>query len=250
MFNWLTALPQWFQMVFSIAMLIAGAVFVGSLIKRGFSFVFGKLNINTGSPRKSNKNVHSRCKHAKDVIILLNETNKIIVQKMEIRYYETLKQQMGFAEEKATVVEGLLLKVMIGLLQKKNIPSPVEAEVFLGYKVILNVVHNDLINKIRISFRENHYAEMPEMDFLDYVDRKVDFLILSGTSLMNELFYFQDPVSRDELYKANMDKVHELKMHFMEAFMMARKVAMAQQKKLIDLDMRLEELINPWISEV
>lgn len=250
MFNWLTALPQWFQMVFSIAMLLTGVVFAISLLRRGFSFVFGKLKLNTGLRNRSVKNVHSRCKHAKDVIILLNETNKIIVQKMEIRYYETLKQQMSFAEEKAAVVEGLLLKVMIGIIQQKNIPAPVETEVFGGYKVILNVVHNDLINKLRIAFRENHYAEMPEMDFLDYVDRKVDYMILSGTSSMNELYYFQAPVNREELYKANMDKVHELKMHFMEAFMQARKVAINQQKKLVELDMKLEELINPWISEV
>lgn len=247
MFAWLAELPQWFQMGVAVIIIAAFIFCVIVLVKRGFSVVFGKLRIATDISVKPTKNIHSQCIHVKDVIILLNETNKIIVQKMQIQYYEILKQQMNFAEEKIAVIEGIFLKLMIETLRKKDIYNAIETDIFNGYRVILRVIANDVINKIRISFRENHYNEIVDMDFPEYADQKINYIIMNCSTMMNELYYFKEPVSREEIFKVNMNNIQEIKSHMMEAFINAKKVAIAQQNRIEYLDRALEKLINEWL---
>jgi hypothetical protein len=64
---------------------------------------------------------------------------------------------------------------------------------------------------------------------------------------MNELYYFKEPVSREEIFKVNMNNIQEIKSHMMEAFINAKKVAIAQQNRIEYLDRALEKLINEWL---
>jgi hypothetical protein len=250
MFEWLSGLPKWYQMFFTsiISFVIIGTIY--ALIKKGASVAFGRFSLKTESKEEvaDGKNIHSKCPHVKDVIILLNDTTRILSEKMEIKHYETMRRQMNFAHEKAGLIEGLMLKVFIKLLQKCDIDHPTESEAFQAYKIILTVLKHEMLAKFREYLRENNFAEMSEADFNSYTETKTDSITAKATTVLNELYYCNKPVDRESLYEANVEKTIEIRNCLREVFVHARKVAVEHKYRLEALDRKLEALIEPFLS--
>jgi hypothetical protein len=197
---------------------------------------------------KVEESPHATCLHVKDIIIILNETNKILTKKMEIKYYETLRKQMSYAEERASLIEGEVLKIYISLLQSANVQNPIESESFEAYRLILSVVRIELINVLRIIFREHDFAALGEMDFNSFVEGKVSAMIAQATASLNQLYFIKSVVTRDQSYKANMDRISEIKAMIREVFVYARKIALEHKQRLEELDTKLELAIKKIIG--
>jgi len=246
MIDLIIGLPIWFQISFLIVLLVVIVFVVIQMINKGYNFVFGKASIKLSGKNECTSNVHSNCKHVKDVFILLDEVIDILDKKMEYKFFGCLKKQMNLVDDKAAIIEGLLFKIYIDLIKSKNVVNPVDSELFQTYKLIISVIENNIIRKIRGFFRDNNYYLMNELEFSSYVDRKIDFIIFEALNMLNDFYFIKEPISREELYEANMKEIGQIRAHFEELFFQARLVSIEYHNKIQNLENNIKKLIEPW----
>lgn len=245
MFDWLTALPQWFQIFFLSSMGILFWVIIGTMLKKGFSFAYGKFSLSSGKYEVINP--HAKCQHVKDIFYLLMEQQNIILKKEEIKK-NTLSRQMNYAEERFICILGDMQDIYIKLLQDLGEDHPTEVYGFKAYQVVLELLKVEILFKIRIVFRRNKLCEMSEEEFSRYSKDKTEMLITVIFDFITHKYFYIKNVSKEDLYKANSEYINEMKTHIFEIIMRARSVSIEHTKIVNEFDKELEELIVECIG--
>jgi len=247
-FELLQGLPNWFQMVFiSIAVFLIGYILIMLLQKiNTIKYKKGNLTINSDIKNKNcnNKSPHAGCPHAKDIVILLNDTIKIMTRKFEIIFFSTLRQQMNCTEEIVDQIIVLMQKTYLNLLQKKGIENLIHGHSYSMYRVILMIVKRLILDSLRNSFREDKISEMNDITYIEYMESKIDSLISQLNTHLNDLYSYDTDITIEELYAENKLKFSEYKAIFKIIFNKARKVALENNKELNILDKNLETVFE------
>ncbi len=253
MFEWLASLPFWFQISFG---LIATSAIVYALIslvrilvqvlKSGFDLRSGDSSLVVGSAHKI-KSPHSSCKNRSDIVLLLHETDKILYEKYSLKCVEQIRTQMNYAEQKIDQIRSSLQLLYLELLEKKGITKVVGSISYNFYRLVLKEVQIEILKKYRQAFRENHFDEMTEIAFMGYTNDKFDFFRSETIEIMNNLYFYEEDISREELFKELQSHMPRLKEMFVEIFQSARQISLDFKIKLLECDERLQRLVDKYL---
>jgi uncharacterized protein YutD len=154
---------------------------------------------------------------------------------------------MNYAEQKAEQAKAVLQRRYLSILSEKNIAQVVSSSSFIAYQIVLKNASFEILRVLRQSFRENHFDEMGEKDFSNFVTDKVDYILSYGTDLLNSLYFFHDDITREELYNKNMEIVPKLKEIAVDVFDSARKISMDNKVKIMAIDEKMDKILNMCI---
>ena len=251
MFEWLSGLSPWFQKLVTLGVFGLLAFVVFASVRMGVYFHFKNAKFQLGRRDRDGKEVdspHAACPHVKDIIIMLNDTQRILDRRGEIRHYETLTKQMNYVDEKANLIKGELLKVYLELLKQKGVEHPTQSASYDAYQLVLKVIRNEIVTMIRIMIRENNFDKFSEQSFHLFTENKIEALITTATSSLNMIYLDSNVISRQEIYEANMGIVSDIRKSAREMFITVRKIACDYHKELEVLDEKMADVVGRVIG--
>jgi hypothetical protein len=154
---------------------------------------------------------------------------------------------MNYAEQKADQIRAYMQAMYLKLLESKGIASVVGSTSYSCYRLLLKDLMTELLKEIRQSFRENHFIDMQEGIFNKYMSDKFDFFRSTATELINQLYFYEADIAREELYSYNMDNIQKIREYFYDVYIQAREISLEYRKKQKELDEKLEKLLEKYL---
>jgi hypothetical protein len=250
-------LPQWFQILTTILFALVGLIVFGAsfkvlwkLLKKGIQWKFGhsKLIIGSDTQTTIKENPHVNCPNFADVIVLLNNSSKLYHEKFVLQYMTQIRDQMNYAEQKADELRFLLLSFYLKLLEQKGISGVVGSISASCYRLVLKDVSSELLKLVRQSFRENHFIDMNESSFNAYVNDKFEFLKSTGSELLNQSYFYDADIPREELYSYNLEHLLQIKEILFHVYARAKELALEYKEKERLLDEKLEKIFERHVG--
>lgn len=253
--GWLQSLPEWEEILVLCGVVVislgALAAIIVTVLNRG-KVRISKAGVEIESApvagtRKKPK--HAGCKNVSDIIIVLNKNQEIADRVFEIKYIETLREQMSFSDGKAIQIRGAMERPFIDVLASALKREGTSVEVlshhdYRVYSLCLDKLHVQNTEFIKQSLRENHYLDITEVEFDVYVGNKIDTIFQMTTSLLNAA-YFGDVIPRGMLYKLNLERVAvEVRTLLYDIFLNARRIAGEKKKRIDQLQKERDDFIN------
>jgi hypothetical protein len=216
------------------------------VLKAGFNLHAGDNSLTIGTEHKM-KSPHATCKNRSDIIILIHETDQILHEKYSLKYVEQVRSQMNYAEQKIDQIRSHLQLIYINLLEKKGLEKIVGSTSYNFYRLVLREAQTELLNNYRQSFRENHFDQMSELVFTNFINNKFDFFRSETIEVMNNLYFYEEDITREELFKELQSHMPRLKEMFVEIFQSARQISLDYKIKLLECDERLQRLVDKYL---
>lgn len=256
--NWVNDLPQWFQMMFMSGFTFSAMALIYMAMKRGLKLKTSKGEVQVGgdagpggavvgTPKK--KSPHSGCPNAKDIVVILNRAMQILTRKLEIKNYETIRQQISVAEDRISAAVLMAQATFIDLLKAKGVEHVTTSDSFEFYRLVLSGLKDSLLREFREIFRDTKIAEQDEATYGEFTERKIDLIIGRTTLFLNDGYRYQKDVHREELYDANMESVTRYKSLIREVFQHARRFSQEGCREMNRLDAELEAIIKDAVGE-
>lgn len=258
MFTWLSHLPQWFQILFSVFILI---LFIYVLIttilplfKKGVTFKNGDKLILFGNSQPNTLAVCTNqggesCPFRKDLLLFLNESTRLLNERYTILFVNQIKDQMNYTEQKLDQVRMKLHGIYLSKLKDKGATVLVQNKSFVAYKYILRDIQKDMIKLFRYFFRENHFCELNELEFTNYITSKFEYLASELTDALNDIYYDDEHITREELHEYNKEYILDIKPFIVEIFQYARSVSIDYKVQLLEIDEKIDNLVKRFINK-
>jgi len=243
MFTWLASLPMAAQMTLGMGVVALLFVIMYVIVQKGANIKYKDMIFSVGNKKTDTE---SECPDVKDVIIMLNSVLDIYAKKFEIKHYKSLRSQMNYAEERSIQVLGLMQKIYLSLLRDKGVEDIITSMSFQAYRLILLVLQKDLEKRVREALRENNLCNMSDAEFREYACIKIDILIGHATSILNEIYFYQNDIDRETLLQENMKHIQDIKRIFLDVFERARKISIDVHAQMDELDEQLSVLLQPF----
>jgi len=156
--------------------------------------------------KMKNISPHSKCPHAKDVVMILTQQRKNIrkVDKIELKYIP--RDLMNFAEDVLDKIISRMYSVFLTLLkEKKGLKRDIVSDSsFHLYKLAVNSSKRSILKELLRMIYENSFLEKKKNGKWDeYKKIKTTNLIDMMTEGLNE-HYICDIPSREEVYNRNV----------------------------------------------
>jgi len=249
---------QWWELVlmflFGAVILVGAVASLASIIRRnkiGFSFGKGKVQVSASDdPTGTVQRKHPDCPYWQEILLIIEYQTDAIKRITRIEEIQTIKEQMGYAEQKMGEIRGMLRKVFLKVLRnvrgsKENLVGSAEA---IGYENVLKILTYEMLNEFRFIFRENHIVDIEGSDFEMYLRSKVGHLQSRITELLNELYIPGVNPSRERLYDENQEIVSDINEAMEEVIRHGRQIGLARQKDIeairSELRTKIERLIG------
>lgn len=246
MVEWLKSLPQWFQMI----VISSGTLFVFFLllqaIKKGIKFKKGELSIGNKLNKKNKKHPHQDCVHAKDALVIIQKTIELVVERVDVKNYNSLKRQMNYANDRGKQIISILQKNYLNLLETKGIKDVVESDSFQVYRLVLLVLKDLMMDSIRNHFTNEDFNTLTELQFSSFLENTIEMLLSEASEHLNELYFYNKIITREELYKHNMKIVLECKNILKEVVVKAKIIEVENAGKIKEIDEDLIKLMEEF----
>jgi len=233
MFDFFNTLPVAVQIVIinaafllCIAILIIGAKNKMKLTSKFFNLSFGAQ------------------KDGCNIMRLLETSWESAWRKFEIKHIDSVKLQMNQVESSVKLLRNLLLKTYCSMLSEAGHDDPIQSDSCKSYSIILKLVEERLIDKIRFYIRENHLAERSTQEFDVYIRQRSVELRLYITDLLNDLYYFNADIKRNELYDANTKHNFAFDEIIKNSFEQCRTIAADTNNQIKRMESKDKERIN------
>lgn len=249
MFEWLMQLPVWVQIVFALIILGCFIYVFINLLRAGFSFTKNNTSISFGSEKKYLPK-HANCPHAKDIIIVLNETQQVLHQKYIVEYKEQMQTQMNYAEQKADQIRMLFQKIAVDELEKLDEADPkiLQLNIFL-VRLMFREIENNVLALFRTSFRINHFDEMSEKEFGIFCGEKADFIIAQINEMFSNLHTYHNMIAASRLIETVFNPIrNKLAESVVDVYQNARSVALDNKVKLLAFDEKIDRIMKKYIT--
>ena len=240
--DFLSSWPLWFQIILS-SMTILLLFFI---VREGLEISKGKIKLRIGKKINNlcRRFPHKNCHNARDIMLIINELDFLKMEKWHIENIDQIRIQMNYAEQKTEEAKSVLQQTYLNALIEKNVVQAASSKSYLAYQIILHVLMYRILEKLRISFLENHFYEMTEKDFTLYLNDKVSFLLGYGSSIFNELYFIYDDLTREEFYKKNQSAFPKFAEIVIDVYRNARKVSLENKSKIIEIDSKINIILN------
>lgn len=243
-FKWLSGLPMPAQVVAFIMAIGAIGHWIYILSRRGFNI--GKdgfvLNGKAAEKTKAHVSPHKSCIHSKDVLLLLIDLPQLIVDRVMLENFKGLRQIMNLAEQQADLALSLLLKSYISLLDDKDINHAVGSMSYMVYRLLLRDMRRCLLDHVKAIVQENSYTGLTDTEFDTYATARIHQLTDHATDFLNEEYFYNIDVTRDEIYDENNRIKSEFEKIFRDFFNRTRVIGEAHKKEIRDIDDRIQKL--------
>jgi hypothetical protein len=239
----LLASPWGFGSIFSICLLI---VFI--VLRSGF-LKLSKHGIEVGKISRKKVSPHASCPYSRDIMEIIHRTLDYSEKRMQLKT-ELIENQMRFYEEYEEEVQNELKKIFLETLANKlkDIDSYIQHPEYNSYVITIKAISYDIKGYIRSCFRSNHYATLSIEEQLSYTEKKINIIVQKTTELLN-LYWRGTYVSRLDIKKANMNKIHIftdlLKEVFNRAFLLARE----NSKQLDEMEKSYKVYLDSIVGE-
>ena len=252
MFDWLQGLPIWFQIVFSIGLLLTAAYTIVNGVRKGIEFGRGKFRIKVGesTAEAASTSPHANCPHVKDIMILINELTKFTSDKYSLQ--KTLvKQQMTFAEQKLSQIRMFYLKGYSDALKETYGTNTEDEKMKISYgiyKLILKDVEHYFLDLFRGSFKDNHFGDMTEQEFELFLTDKVTYYRLQFEELISDLYFYEPCIKKEELTTISQKMGSKVRDQINDIYRNARNVSVDYKVKLMELDETIGKVIQKYVG--
>lgn len=253
MLEFLMSLSTPLQVVFFLIIPILTTIILFIVISKNKSLFLkygkGEFKIGNGDKKLDTRppSPHRNCIYKRDIVYLLNKTTELVQQKYLLLNVTQVKQQMKYAEQKIEQIRSMLQKIYLQRLETKGVKELIGSISFTSYRLVLREIQYRFKDILRDAFRDNHFDEMTENGFNDYIKDKFHYMMSEFTELMNDLYYYQEDITREELYTFNKESLSKVKEIIIEIFQNARGVAVDNKIKLLALDEELEKIIDSYL---
>lgn len=178
----------------------------------------------------------------KDAILYLFQKGEQVWRKIDrIELIEVIRNQMNYCEQRLSdlksAAEASFLELMREKLGEGNF---LNSESYLQYRIILDVVIQDLITRFRHIFRENGLPDKNEFEFQSYLEEKVSFLFNFAKRRTDEMWLGDPHINREDLVNHHSYKFYpESKKIFEDILRNGRKIS-------FDWGEKKNTLIKEW----
>ena len=249
MISMLEQLPAMFQMlIISIVTLIGSYISLKiiQLLFRGLNVKFGKLlTINTEKDipvkKKSIMEVHKNCPNWDSLTGIFVELTDLIYKKAEVSHKITelkkeldstkiensdlLKDQMDYAERKGKTIIGLCQKIYLKELEIKKITSVTKSHSYSIYRLLLtSAVRRDVEVLLRAYFKTTKLLKATDTEYRLEKEEQIKSILQMVTDILNEEYFYDVDITREELYDLNMSIHGKIKDEFEDILGEARKL--------------------------
>jgi len=174
----------------------------------------------------------------RDVAYILHRGEDIWHKINYLEMFETMRDQMNYAEERLVDVLSVVEKNFIDLLRLKlhNESAPIlSLPVFRHYQVIISSTNEAiLLPKFRALFRENRLAEKDETEFNHYLQNKASYILDCATHYVDNLWVPDDylKLTREEIKDWNAEKTYPtLKIVYEDIIRNGRKISISKKEE-------------------
>jgi len=188
----------------------------------------------------------------RDVAYILHKGEDIWHKINYLEMFETMREQMNYAEERLVDVLSVVEKNFIDLLRFKMHAesAPIlSLPVFRHYQVIISSTNEAiLLPKFRALFRENRLAEKDETEFNHYLQNKASYILECGIHYVDNLWVPDDylKLTREEIKDWNAEKTYPtLRVTYEDIIRSGRRISIAKK----DEKRRLMEELDSFIQE-
>lgn len=240
MFAWLATLPLGVDILMFLIVvgLIVGLIFfIRWLVKRGASIKIGKNGIVI------------KAKEIKDLFEV--KLPKLLTLQSEIdfiRYTETIRTQLAFAEMKALEIVNIITKKHEELLIPAVAPEvPSETLEYLAFhRLALLMLHEEMLPKFRVAMRENHLEELSESEFRLYLNSKILYFVNCCKEYLRDRYRkISDRCPSLEVLKDHInDEQNTVERKIEEVFIQARILAFKDSERVDKLRAAQEDTIR------
>lgn len=243
-FKWLGGLPMPVQITGFIIIIGVIAHWIYILSRRGFKIGKDGFVLDGKAVEKTKAHVspHKSCIHSKDVLFLLIDLPQLIVERVMLENFKGLRQIMNLAEQQADLALSLLLKSYISLLDDKNINHAVGSMSYMVYRLLLRDMRRCLLDHVKAIIQENSYTGLTDTEFDTYATARIHQLMDHATDFLNEEYFYNIDITRDEIYDAHYKIKIDFEKIFRDFFNRTRVIGEAHKKAIRDIDDRIQKL--------
>jgi len=116
--------------------------------------------------------IHRSCVNYSSLLIILERAIKDSDEIIQIKYIETVYDQMNLAEEYWSRIRMQLREAFVSLLDP-SLSSKQAQDAKICYNLILDKLGGELLGLIRKWIKRNHFLEKSEIEFKAYIDQRV-----------------------------------------------------------------------------
>lgn len=265
--TWMGTLPDGLETIIIITavvllffMVVGTGLLIYYFVKyKKFKVEYGKLKIDTNNPEtpkpeepKIEKTPTVQVINKTDIMILLTKSFEVSNYEITTMKLETIRDQMDYADNK---VSHLISRMESSFIAKlKTLPEIGDCDItktndYVSYRAILGLLKARLMDIFRSFCRENHFAELTEIEFDNYADIKARTLLNEGTTFLNDIYFPDLRISRDELYHLNSPSIENFMNIGKDIMKNARKVAIKNNELLRSKKMELAALLESFVGK-
>lgn len=244
MFEWLSALPIWFQIIISSSIILMSIFFIMTLVKRGFGLRTKNFDLNINSELQ-NISPHKNCPHAKDILYFWDQA-KEIEKKISIEKNEILRKQITYAKDILAKLNNDAYYYFLDFLHnEKQFLHPYLTNLAYNAKISLELTQIQLLEKLEMElFIPNNLQKLEGDDFEKYLKTKCGILILFCTSRLLELYFPDISTPMVEIKDLINSKYAAFEYIIRDILIQAREISIKNYNKIEELENTSKSLLT------
>lgn len=239
----------------SVTLVLLAIFFAGvlsSIIRKNkIGFSFKGLNVKSSEDDlDGNGKGHSHCIRSRDFTLVSKVSFLAAKEMFQVERFDTIAEQMSYTEQAiAEMRKEMRSKYLVILKEAKGMDTPdglLATHEAGDYLVILRVLTSELKDALRSIFQENHLADMTDIEFEDYIQRRVAYLNDMVTELLDDIYPRDVVPSRERLFAANREISREIDDLFESTLRRGRFIAIEKR----NIAKKIEEDLDTEVGKI
>lgn len=222
--------------------IIVGIIIILIILRKfkNIKITSGKFNVETNRADCFNRkcNAEKWANNIGKVITIINEMHRIECK--------IIIEQMNYVEERLLILRESDLCFYKEQLEKEtNISQDIisHSDAYQSYINMLQIIYNEIKLKFRVACLENHFLSKSELEWEEYKENKIDFIITTMNKDL-EVVYTPSIVITYEDLKDNQKEFLSKKMknEFDDILNRCKKIAKSSKESMEELELEISNL--------
>lgn len=240
------SLSQSVQIVAVIIITVGIVCVVYFLSKKGIkatSKLFS-FSVNSSDAKEASKSPHISCKHNADAICVLKKIQKHTFEKLRLVNIIGTISRIDLSSIYAKRLVSVLAQNYLKILSEKGVSDPSSTLSFSRYKNVLSVLEYRIFAELKYCSSDTYFIDLPDEGYRSYVETKINQLSVLITDILNDIYTYNNQVTRSELYESNMKISRNLESTIEDFFFNCRQISSDIKKKMTLLILKLKNYLT------
>lgn len=244
-------LPFWMQIIL--------AVLSCSLVSVIIYFILINARKNIKIKGFELKNGNGKYLTGKQTIELLEKSDNALEEKLSIKFFKRLRDQMGFVEQINDYIREILLLNYKKLLSKKNIKGELKKEILKGFDLTIDKMLKKQKKICRAYFKNisgsikdvgMNELKNPDSELCKSINKMAAWQITKASETI-DYYYIElnGSLSRAELFQGNQNIVPEILKKIKEALITGHEIHIKYDKMTSNIDKDLQLFKSKLLSK-